>query len=89
MCESVYELFAAARQVKELIRNSPRLVRTPLRDTTQTISSGKPIIAPAPVAKGNTPPVKGKGRKRSMSENWLEHVPSSTVENGEFGEGVS
>jgi kinesin family protein 23 len=27
------------------------------------------------------PPVKGKGRKRSASENWLEHVPSSTVEN--------
>ena len=26
--------------------------------------------------------VKGKGRKRSASENWLEHALSSTLENG-------
>ena len=72
-------------KVKELIRNSPRLGRTPLRDTTQTVTKVKAIATPgtnAAAVKRVAVPVKGKGRKRSASENWLEHVPSSTVENG-------
>jgi kinesin family protein 23 len=74
---------AQIQQVKELIRNSPHLARTPLRDTNQTITMAKTTATPpAAFAKGNAPPIKGKGRKRSASENWLEHVPSSTVENG-------
>ena len=71
--------------MKELIRNSPRLGRTPLRDTTQTVTKVKAIATPgtnAAAVKRVAVPVKGKGRKRSASENWLEHVPSSTVENG-------
>ena len=71
--------------MKILIRNSPRLGRTPLRDTTQTVTKVKAITTPgtnAAAVKRVAVPVKGKGRKRSASENWLEHVPSSTVENG-------
>ena len=69
-------------QVKELIRNSHHLVRSPLRDTTQTAVATIKTTAtpPAVVGKGNAPSIKGKGRKRSASENWLEHAPSSTVE---------
>ncbi|KAL5468996.1 hypothetical protein EMCRGX_G030160 [Ephydatia muelleri] len=29
-------------------------------------------------------PVKGKGRKRSVSDNWLEHKPTDIVDNGEL-----
>ena len=68
-------------QVKELIRNSPRLVRTPLRDT-QAVTTSKTMATPVSV-KATVPPVKGKSRKRSSSENWLEHVPSSSVDNGD------
>ena len=70
--------------MKQLIRNSPRIGHTPLRETQA--SSGLAAATPGAVKMG-VPPVKGKGRKRSASENWLEHVPSSTVENSE-GEGV-
>ena len=70
---------AQIKQVKDLIRNSPQLGRLPLRET-QTSSGG---TASTPTAVKTVPPVKGKGRKRSASENWLEHVPTSTVENGE------
>ncbi len=32
---------------------------------------------------GNVPPLKGKNsRKRSLSENWLEHKPTTTVNSG-------
>ena len=69
-------------QVKELIRNSPRIGHTPLRETQAT--SGLAAASHDAVKMG-VPPVKGKGRKRSASENWLEHVPSSTVESGKGG----
>ena len=34
---------------------------------------------------GNVPPLKGKNsRKRSLSENWLEHKPTTTVNSGDL-----
>ena len=35
------------------------------------------------VSGGSHIPVRPKGRKRSLSENWLEHKPHTTVDNGE------
>lgn len=75
---------AQIAQVKELIRNSPRVGRTPLREAQ---TGGLGGVAVTPGGKNVAPPVKGKGRKRSASENWLEHIPPSTVENGEGGRG--
>lgn len=67
------------RQVTELIRNSPCATRTPLRESTQ---ENTPTETPKSVKNASSHiPVRPKGRKRSLSENWLEHKPHTTVDN--------
>jgi len=69
------------RQVKELIRNSPCTTRTPLKDSTQQNTH----TSPPEVVKESQLLVRSRGgRKRSLSENWLEHKPSTTVDNGDL-----
>ena len=91
---------AKLRQVTDLIRNSPcasssaAAPRTPFKSTTTTTNAGG-SRTPGPGRVGVREegggggggvnlPLKGKNRKRSLSESaWLAHKPSSTVESGE------
>jgi kinesin family protein 23 len=74
-------------QVRELIRNSPltavrgtvSMATTPLKSSASNIRDNKPKEGCAPLY------TKTKGRrKRSLSENWLEHKPADTVESGDI-----
>lgn len=88
------------RQVKELIKNSPCPrtpfkeknvceADTPLPQKgndqaapeQKAETDGAAATAGVPIV---VAPVKAKGRKRSISENWLEHKPTNVVDNGEL-----
>ncbi|XP_064387362.1 kinesin-like protein KIF23 [Halichondria panicea] len=66
------------RQVKEVIKNSPLVsVRSTLKESNTPISKSER-------KRGNVPALRGKGRKRSFSENYLEHKPTTTVRSGDL-----
>ncbi len=59
------------------------LTLSPLLPQTSTPAAPTPSTeAPAPGARGHQGKV--AGRKRSFSENWLEHKPSSNVNSGDL-----